>query len=67
MSKGKKWFIIMSALAILSLVSFFQINSYFADKHKINGLFTLLGIILAAGAVLSLIFGVLKNTNNDYN
>jgi hypothetical protein len=55
------WFggFVLSALA--STVSFFQIDSYFADKHHLNGIFGFLGI----GIVLALLaIWFIKKTND---
>lgn len=46
----KFWFTMMVISAFGGIICFFQINSYFADTHKINGLFTALGVIGLLGA-----------------
>lgn len=44
----------MSISAILSAVSFFQINSYWADKHKFNNGWLVIGIVLGVAAIFCL-------------
>lgn len=63
LSTGKKWHIITGALAITSAISFFQINSYWADKHHFNGVFGWLGIGIALG--LGAIYSLYKTTENS--
>jgi len=41
----KTWFAIMCVLAFGSVISFFQINSYAADKNGLNGVWLISGII----------------------
>ena len=41
--------------AFVGMISFFSINSAFADKHHVNGLFTIAGIVLVGFALLMLI------------
>jgi len=43
----KKWYLIMVLTAFSGFVLLINTNSYFADKHKINWLFTVVGIALA--------------------
>ena len=50
MNKGKRFWAIGAVSAFVSVISFFQINSYFADKHHINGLWWVSGIVFAAVA-----------------
>jgi hypothetical protein len=52
------WFIFMTVFAFASVISFFQINSYWADQHDFNGLFGWLGIGIVTG--LAAIFGLYK-------
>lgn len=47
------WFTLTVVTAFLAMISYFQINSYFADKHKLNTFFLVTGIVLT---VLSLFF-----------
>lgn len=44
-------FFLASMTAILAAVSFFQVNSYFADKHNINSVFIIVGVALALFAI----------------
>ncbi len=46
-----KYFAGGAVCAFLSVISFFTINSYFADKHHVNGLFWIAGFLFAAGAI----------------
>lgn len=48
-------------LAFAAVISFFQINSYAADKHKLNGMWTVLGVILGVAACVSLYLAI-KNS-----
>lgn len=48
-------FALMSLLAMLSVVSFFHIDSFVADQHKINYLFWLAGFTFAALAIWNLV------------
>lgn len=50
----EKWFIAMTVLAFASVISFFHIDSYVADKNDINWLFWVLGIVLGIGAIFCL-------------
>ena len=45
------WFLIMTAFAFASVISFFQINSYWADNHNFNGLKGWLGLGIVFGLV----------------
>lgn len=45
----KKWFAAMVVTALLSVISFFQINSAWADKNNFNGFFGWLGIGIVLG------------------
>lgn len=47
----KKLFVLMAIFAFGSVISFFQINSYWADKHHFNGFIGWLGIGIALGLV----------------
>ena len=53
----KALFLIMTGCAFVSVISFFQIDSYWADKHHFNGIFGWLGlgILFGAIAILTLI------------
>ena len=46
-----KYFMGGVVCAFLSVISFFTINSYFADKHHCNGLFWVTGFIFGMGAI----------------
>ena len=56
MNKGKWYWAAMAVLAFASIISFFQINSYWSDKHHFNGLIGWLGIgiICGLGAIVCL-------------
>jgi uncharacterized membrane protein len=45
--KFNKYFTGFAACAFLGVVSFFQVDSYFADKHNLNWLFIAIGVALA--------------------
>lgn len=51
MNPTRKWFGLMVVFAFASIISFFQINSYWADQHKFNGIFGWLGIGIVTGLV----------------
>jgi hypothetical protein len=51
MSKSSTWFRISSVLAFAAMISFFQIDTAWADEHNFNGWLGWKGI----GAVLSLV------------
>lgn len=50
MSTKTSWVILVVA-AFLSVISFFQINSAWADAHNFNTGFILIGIVLALVAI----------------
>ncbi len=60
----KTWFGLMSVFAFASVISFFQINSWWADQHKFNGIlgWSGLGIVFGLVAVYCL-YKVAKNSN----
>lgn len=61
---AKQWFVFMAVAAFLSIVSFFQIDSAWADAHHFNGLFGWKGIGIITGLVA--VFGLYKiNQNSD--
>lgn len=65
MSNAKKWFIAMTISAFVSVGSFFQINSYWADQHNFNGLFGWLGIgIVFALIAIFCLYKVTKNSDS---
>lgn len=64
LSKARKWHIITGLFAFASVISFFQINSYWADQHHFNGIFGWLGIGIVTGiAALLSLRKVIKNSN----
>lgn len=50
----RKWFVAMCILAFGSIISFFQINSYWADKNHFNTPWLIIGIVLGLCAVYCL-------------
>jgi hypothetical protein len=54
----KEWFIFATVFAFISIISFFQIDSAWADENNFNGLKGWLGIGLASAGVA--IFGLFK-------
>lgn len=46
-----KWWISTVVFAFASVISFFQINSYWADQHNFNGIFGWLGIGIVTGLI----------------
>jgi hypothetical protein len=54
----KEWFVFTSIFAFASIISFFQIDSYWADQNDFNGIIGWLGIGIATGLVS--IFGLYK-------
>lgn len=61
----KKWFAIMAVTGFASVISFFHINSYVADKNNINGLFWGLGIGFALAAIYCLTKVAKAGSGND--
>ena len=53
MTRQKKYWTVLVVLAFASIISFFQINSYWSDKNNFNGLIGWLGIgiVLGLGAI----------------
>lgn len=49
--KWNPWFTAAIFTAFGGIISFFQINSYFADRNNLNWLFVTLGIILCGATV----------------
>lgn len=49
-----KLFVLTAVLAFASVISFFQVNSYWADKHHFNGMWIVIGIFLGLGAIWAL-------------
>lgn len=59
----QKWFWAMVVTAMISIISFFQINSYWADQHHFNGFFGWLGIGIVFGLAAIYCFGKVKWTS----
>lgn len=60
----KRWFALTVVFAFLSVISFFNINSYYGDTHHFNGVFGFLGLGIVLGGIAT--FGlskVIKNSN----
>lgn len=55
MNPTRKWFLITVFAAFVAAILLFNTNSYFADKHKINNVYLVVGILFTLGAVYSLI------------
>lgn len=45
------WYGFMVIAAFISIISFFQINSAWADKHSFNGKWLVIGIVFALVAI----------------
>lgn len=60
---AKSWFGFTTVFAFASMISFFQINSDWADRHNFNGLFGWLGIGIVFGLVS--VFGLYKVNKNS--
>lgn len=58
-----KWFAVSSAIAILAMISFFQVNSYWADQHHFNTGWKVIGAILTIVSGLIMYFKVAKKSN----
>jgi len=54
----RRWFGFMVVFAFASVISFFQINSYWADQNNFNGFFGFLGIGIVFG--LAAVFCLMK-------
>lgn len=52
--QGYAWWAAFACSAFAAMISFFQINSYQADKHHLNGFWLVMGIILTLCSVYSL-------------
>ncbi len=57
-------FIIASLLAIVGVVLLFQIDSAIADKHNLNSLFKIGGILLIVSAVVWIFYKYKKQGGN---
>lgn len=62
MSKATKWWLLTAVTGFASFISFFHINSYFADTHNANTIFTIAGVVLALASIFCM-YKVSKNTN----
>lgn len=60
-----KWFAVASAILITAMISFFQINSYWADQHNFNGWIGWKGVgsVLALIGIYIMYFKVIKKSN----
>lgn len=65
MTRQRKFWAATVVLAFASVVSFFHINSYVADKNGLNGVFTVAGIVLALVAAGCLYKGVINPGSTD--
>lgn len=54
MNKGFRYWTAMAILAFASVICFFQVNSYWSDKHHFNTWFIVIGIVLGLGAIYCL-------------
>lgn len=45
------WFILSVLAAFIGMISYFQINSYKADKNGLNGFWLITGIVFTLGAI----------------
>jgi len=65
MAKAKLYHLIWGAFSFAGVISLFQINSYWADKHNFNGFFGWLGIGIACLLVAAyFLYKVIKNTGS---
>lgn len=58
----KTWWGITVVFAFASVISFFQINSYWADQHHFNGIAGWLGIGIVTGLIA--VFGLYNVSKN---
>ena len=49
--KATKFWRLSGGLGFASIISFFQINSAFADKHHINGVWIVSGIVCGLASI----------------
>lgn len=47
------WWYVLVATAFLAVISFFQVNSYQADKNKTNTRWKVIGVVLTVLAIVS--------------
>ena len=52
--KQSKFWKLAGAFGFASFISFFQINSAFADKHHINGVWVVAGIVCGLASLYSM-------------
>ena len=57
-----RWFAVTSVLAFMAVISFFQVNSYWADKHHFNTGWIIIGILTGLAAIFCL-SKVIKGSN----
>lgn len=60
---GSNWFHFMVVFAFISVISFFQIDSAWADANNFNGFFGWLGIGIVTGCVA--IYGLYETVTNS--
>ena len=56
-------FKLVAGLAFSSAISFFQVNSYSADKHHVNGLWVVAGVVFGLATLYEL-YLVIKSSNS---
>jgi len=56
----KQKFAFISLVALLAVISFFQVDSAFSDKYNLNWVFAILGSLGAVYSIVSLIIGFKK-------
>lgn len=59
-NKGYTRFLVFCGIAFAAALCFVHIDSHFADKNNVNGLLTVLGIILSLLAISLFIIGALE-------
>lgn len=57
-TRQDKYWAATVVLAFVGIISFFQVNSYFADKNNINWLFKVIGTVGVVGALYCVYKGV---------
>jgi hypothetical protein len=60
---AKLWHVLMGVCAFIAAISFFQINSWWADQHHFNTWWTVIGIIFSILAIGCLV-KVVKNSGD---
>jgi hypothetical protein len=60
---ASKWFVFMTVFAFASVISFFQINTVWADENNFNGVFGWLGIGVLCGLISA--FGLVKTAQKS--